>query len=79
MPTGAGCWPLPFSLRPVIPVDVDVLSGEVAAPALGLVLPLVEGLRYTDGPTMAVVQQVLCGQANKDLVATLKAVSASTL
>ena len=28
-------------------------------------------LRYTDGPTMAVVQQVLCGQVNKDLVATL--------
>ena len=31
----------------------------------------VDGLRYTDAETMTVVQQVLCGQVNKDLVATL--------
>ena len=31
----------------------------------------VDGLRYTDQETMEVVQQVLCGQVNKDLVATL--------
>ncbi len=31
----------------------------------------VDGLRYTDKETMEVVQQVLCGQVNKDLVATL--------
>ena len=31
----------------------------------------VDGLRYTDEATMDVVQQVLCGQVNKDLVATL--------
>jgi len=31
----------------------------------------VNGLRYTDEETMAVVQQVLCGQVNKDLVAVL--------
>ena len=31
----------------------------------------VDGLRYTDKATMEVVQQVLCGQVNKDLVATL--------
>lgn len=31
----------------------------------------VDGLRYTDGETMDIVQQVLCGQVNKDLVATL--------
>ena len=30
-----------------------------------------DGLRYTDQETMEVVQQVLCGQVNKDLVATL--------
>ena len=30
-----------------------------------------DGLRCTDGETMPVVQQVLCGQVNKDLVATL--------
>ena len=31
----------------------------------------VDGLRYTDVETMDVVQQVLCGKVNKDLVATL--------
>ena len=31
----------------------------------------VNGLRYTDGETMDIVQQVLCGKVNKDLVATL--------
>ena len=32
----------------------------------------VAGLRYTDAETMAIVQQVLAGQVNKDLVALLK-------
>ena len=31
----------------------------------------VDGLRYTDGETMDIVQQVLCGRVNKNLVATL--------
>lgn len=31
----------------------------------------VDGLRYTDAETMDIVQQVLCGRVNKDLVATL--------
>ena len=31
----------------------------------------VDGLRYTDPETMDIVQQVLCGKVNKDLVATL--------
>lgn len=31
----------------------------------------VDGLRYTDAETMDIVQQVLCGKVNKDLVATL--------
>ena len=31
----------------------------------------VDGLRHTDGETMDVVQQVLCGKVNKNLVATL--------
>jgi acetylglutamate kinase len=31
----------------------------------------VKGLRYTDEETMAVVQGVLCGKVNKDLVATI--------
>ncbi len=33
----------------------------------------VDGLRYTDQDTMDVVQQVLCGKVNKDLVATIGA------
>ncbi len=31
----------------------------------------VDGLRYTDEETMDIVQQILCGKVNKDLVATL--------
>ena len=31
----------------------------------------VDGLRYTDEVTMDVVQQVLCGKVNKDLVALI--------
>ena len=31
----------------------------------------VDGLRYTDGETMDIVQQVLCGRVNKNLVATI--------
>ena len=31
----------------------------------------VDGLRYTDDETMDIVQQILCGKVNKDLVATL--------
>ncbi len=39
---------------------------------LGIESKFVNGLRYTDAETMAVVQQVLAGQVNKDLVALLK-------
>ena len=38
---------------------------------LGRESEFIDGLRRTDGQTMPVVQQVLCGQVNKDLVATL--------
>ena len=31
----------------------------------------VAGLRYTDPETMDIVQQVLCGKVNKDLVLSL--------
>ena len=31
----------------------------------------VDGLRYTDEETMDIVQQILCGKVNKDLVATI--------
>ena len=38
---------------------------------LGKESKFVDGLRYTDAETMDVVQQVLCGKVNKNLVATL--------
>lgn len=38
---------------------------------LGKESKFIDGLRYTDGQTMSVVQQVLCGQVNKDLVAAM--------
>ena len=39
----------------------------------------VDGLRYTDAETMEVVQQVLCGKVNKDLVATLNSMGGRAL
>jgi len=38
---------------------------------LGMESRFVNGLRYTDEETMEVVQSVLCGKVNKDLVATI--------
>ncbi len=39
----------------------------------------VDGLRYTDEETMEIVQQVLCGKVNKDLVATLNRMGGKAL
>ena len=39
----------------------------------------VDGLRYTDKETMAIVLQVLCGSVNKDLVATLNRMGARAI
>ena len=39
---------------------------------LGKESRFVDGLRYTDEETMAVVQQVLCGKVNKDLVSAIQ-------
>ncbi len=38
---------------------------------LGMESRFVDGLRYTDEATMDVVQQVLCGKVNKDMVARI--------
>ena len=38
---------------------------------LGIGTRFVNGLRYTDAATMEVVQGILCGKVNKDLVATI--------
>ena len=46
---------------------------------LGKESKFVDGLRYTDAETMDVVQQVLCGKVNKDLVATLNRVGGRAL
>ena len=39
----------------------------------------VDGLRYTDPETMDIVQQVLCGRVNKNLVATLNRMGGKAL
>lgn len=39
----------------------------------------VDGLRYTDAETMDIVQQVLCGRVNKNLVATLNRMGGNAL
>lgn len=38
-----------------------------------------DGLRYTDAETMEIVQQVLCGKVNKNLVATLNRMGGKAL
>ncbi len=39
---------------------------------VGIASHFVDGLRYTDGDSMDIVQQVLCGRVNKNLVATIQ-------
>ncbi|MDR0915761.1 MAG: acetylglutamate kinase [Oscillospiraceae bacterium] len=46
---------------------------------LGMESRFVNGLRYTDRETMEIVQSVLCGKVNKDLVATLTRLGASAV
>ena len=63
-------------LLDLVGIRVVVVHGggpEISAmlKKLGKESRFVDGLRYTDGETMEVVQQVLCGRVNKDLVATL--------
>ena len=63
----------------LVGVQVVVVHGggpEISAmlKKIGKESKFVDGLRYTDQETMEVVQQVLCGKVNKDLVATLNAV-----
>ncbi len=60
----------------LIGIRVVVVHGggpEISAmlKKIGKESKFVDGLRYTDGETMDVVQQVLCGKVNKDLVAIL--------
>ena len=48
-----------------------VVRGHGGGRESSRMLKFVDGLRYTDEETMDIVQQVLCGRVNKDLVATL--------
>lgn len=59
-------------------VGIRVVVVHGGAPEIDHMLALlgkepkfIDGIRYTDEETMPVVQQVLCGQVNKDLVAAL--------
>ena len=63
-------------LLSLVGIRVVVVHGggpEISAmlKKIGKESKFVDGLRYTDEETMDVVQQVLCGKVNKDLVATL--------
>lgn len=60
----------------LVGIQVVVVHGggpEISAmlKKIGKESRFVDGLRYTDEEIMEVVQQVLCGKVNKDLVATL--------
>ena len=46
---------------------------------LGMESRFINGLRYTDRETMDVVQSVLCGKVNKDLVSTISRKSGSAI
>ena len=46
---------------------------------LGKEARFIDGLRYTDTETMDVVQQVLCGKINKDLVSTINRMGAKAI
>ena len=68
----------------LVGIQVVVVHGggpEISAmlQKLGKEPRFVDGLRYTDEETMDVVQQVLCGKVNKDLVATLSRVGGRAL
>ena len=63
-------------LLPLVGIRVVVVHGggpEISAmlKKIGKESKFVDGLRYTDRETMEIVQQILCGQTNKNLVATL--------
>ena len=68
----------------LVGIQVVVVHGggpEISAmlKKIGKEPKFVDGLRYTDAETMEVVQQVLCGKVNKDLVATLNSMGGRAL
>lgn len=68
----------------LVGIQVVVVHGggpEISAmlKKIGKESKFADGLRYTDAETMEVVQQVLCGKVNKDLVAILNAMGGRAL
>ena len=71
-------------LLSLVGIRVVVVHGggpEISGMLKRLEIPskFVDGLRYTDEATMDVVQQVLCGKVNKDLVATMNRMGGKAL
>ncbi|MEG2000859.1 MAG: acetylglutamate kinase [Evtepia sp.] len=67
-------------------VGIRVIMVHGGGPEIGHMLKrvgkeseFVDGLRYTDAETMEIVQQVLCGKINKDLVATINRAGAKAV
>ncbi len=67
-------------------VGIRVLVVHGGGPEIGLMLDklgkksrFVNGLRYTDEETMDIVQQVLCGKINKNLVSTINRMGAKAI
>ena len=67
-------------------VGINVVVGHGGGPEINEMLSrvgkesrFVGGLRYTDRETMDIVQMVLCGKVNKDLVATLNRAGGSAV
>lgn len=67
-------------------VGIRVVAVHGGGPEIGAMLKklgkeskFVDGLRYTDEETMDVVQQILCGKVNKDLVALAQRLGGSAV
>ncbi len=67
-------------------VGIRVIVVHGGGPEIGQMLArigkesrFIDGLRYTDAETMDIVQQVLCGKINKELVATINRMGAKAI
>lgn len=65
-------------IRPVL-VHGGGKAISTAMDEAGLEPHFVQGLRYTDDRTLAIVEQVLCGQLNPRIVATLESLGAEAI
>jgi acetylglutamate kinase len=71
-------------LLQIVGINVVLVHGggpeiDVMLKRLGKEPRFVNGLRYTDRDTMDIVQSVLCGKVNKDLVAKFERLGASSV